>query len=151
MQSMLYIWVGLTMCVSINSFFLPTNHHFHTRLAEPCDQCQAPYGFHNHMPLNENTQNFSVSCVHWYWTFLCWVFWLQSCRLLEGSFQQSLPWLSTLPLMLRWTQSDNTLLKPIMPKVGSTSDLRFYNIILSVTFPPLLITCKHTWSQVLFW
>ncbi|KAE8742436.1 hypothetical protein FOCC_FOCC011990 [Frankliniella occidentalis] len=29
------------------------------KLAQPCDNCQAPYGFRNHMKLNSNTQDFS--------------------------------------------------------------------------------------------
>lgn len=31
------------------------------RLQQPCDNCQAPYGFRNHMTLNTNTTLFSVS------------------------------------------------------------------------------------------
>lgn len=31
------------------------------RLFQPCDKCEAPYGYKNHMPLNSNTSAFSVS------------------------------------------------------------------------------------------
>ncbi len=31
------------------------------RLEHPCDKCEAPYGFKNHMTLNTNTTLFSVS------------------------------------------------------------------------------------------
>lgn len=37
------------------------NNKYQNRLAEPCEGCEPPYGFKNHMPLNVNTSAFSVS------------------------------------------------------------------------------------------
>lgn len=35
----------------------------HSRLEEPCDGCEAPYGFRNHMKLTTDTAKFNVSPV----------------------------------------------------------------------------------------
>lgn len=35
-------------------------HHQQNRLEHPCENCEAPYGYRNHMPLSTNTAEFTV-------------------------------------------------------------------------------------------
>nr|XP_016942202.1 integrin beta-PS isoform X1 [Drosophila suzukii]XP_036675853.1 integrin beta-PS isoform X1 [Drosophila suzukii]XP_036675854.1 integrin beta-PS isoform X1 [Drosophila suzukii] len=43
----------------VDKVLMPYVSTIQKKLDHPCDNCKAPYGYHNHMPLNNNTESFS--------------------------------------------------------------------------------------------
>ncbi|XP_017064418.1 integrin beta-PS isoform X1 [Drosophila eugracilis] len=44
----------------VDKVLMPYVSTIEKKLEHPCDNCKAPYGYHNHMPLNNNTESFST-------------------------------------------------------------------------------------------